>query len=151
MARTMTGGESSTARFVAHQLQEDERHIKRSYALGLPEIFNELSDVAEECRHPGWDGNVAQPIESDVLCMAYRVLESMPLGVAPTSVGAEPDGHVTLEWHRNPRRTLSVSISPEGDLHYAALLGPRRRFGTEPFMGDFPTGLLDLISEVNVQ
>jgi hypothetical protein len=56
---------------------------------------------------------------------------------------------LTLEWHSSPRRTLSVSITPEGDLHYAALLGPRKKaYGTEPFFDEVPKAILDLIGQV---
>ena len=57
---------------------------------------------------------------------------------APT-IGVEPDGHITFEWYRDPGRVLSVSIGPDGDLHYAALLGGVSRVnGTEPFFRDVP-------------
>ncbi|MFH0937823.1 MAG: hypothetical protein V1899_00835 [Planctomycetota bacterium] len=65
------------------------------------------------------------------------------------SVGAEPDGHVTLEWHHSSRRTLSVSVSPDGELHYAALFGASKVYGTEPFFGNVPKSILDLISQVD--
>ena len=74
---------------------------------------------------PNWDAYAAAPGE-EAFFLAYRFLEPLPLGAPAPSVGAEADGHVTLEWHRSPRRTLSVSVSAQGDLHYAARLGPSR-------------------------
>jgi hypothetical protein len=41
-----------------------------------------------------------------------------------------------------------VSITPEGDLHYAALIGPNKAYGTEVFFGEVPAGILDLIRRV---
>jgi len=41
-----------------------------------------------------------------------------------------------------------VSVSPEGDLHYAALLGPNKAYGTELFFGEVPKAILDLIARV---
>jgi hypothetical protein len=63
-------------------------------------------------------------------------------------VGAEPDGHITLEWYRGPRWTLSVSVSPDGMLYYAALFGSSEVRGAEPFFGDVPDIILSLIRRV---
>ena len=104
--------------------------------------------VLEECRVPNWDAQGAAPVTEDAYRVACRFLESLPLGIRAPSIGAEPDGHLTLEWHRSPRRTLSVSASPEGDLHYAALLGSSKAYGTEPFLGYPPKPILDLIHRV---
>ena len=65
--------------------------------------------------------------------------------MAAPSVGAEPDGQITFEWYQSQRRILSVSVSQEGDLHYAALLGYSRRYGTEPFFGEIPADILKLV------
>jgi hypothetical protein len=109
---------------------------------------DELATVWEECRNPNWDGFKALPISQDALHGAYTFLESLPLGFPPPSIGAEPDGEVTLEWHRSERRTLSISVSPDGELHYAALLGPNRVYGTEVFFGEVPRSIEDLIRRV---
>jgi hypothetical protein len=78
----------------------------------------------------------------------YQLLESLPLGFPAPSIGAEPDGQLTLEWHRSPRRTLSVSVDGDGNLHYAALLGPNRAYGTEAFFGEFPDAIRQLVWKV---
>ncbi len=144
-------GFSETARFVAAQTEQGRRLLQDSYSLGLggKGVFDDLSGVAEECRTPNWDGYGAASVSEETFRQAYRFLEALPLGTPPPSVGAEPDGHLTLEWYRSPRRTLSVSVSPEGDLHYAALLGPSKAYGTEPFFGEVPRVILDLIHQVS--
>lgn len=143
-------GTSDAARFVAERGEQGRRRLQDSYTLGMggKGVFAELGAVAEECHLPNWDGYEAAPIRDETYLLAYRFLDALPLGTPAPSVGAEPDGHLTLEWHRAPRRTLSVSVSPEGDLHYAALLGPRRAYGTEPFFGEVPKVILDLIRRV---
>ena len=108
----------------------------------------DVSRIAQECSMTNWDGYGAAPIAGDTHWQACLFLDTLPLGTPAPSVGAEPDGHLTLEWYRSPRHTLSVSVSPEGDLHYAALLGPAKAYGTEPFLGDIPQSILDLIHRV---
>jgi hypothetical protein len=55
-----------------------------------------------------------------------------------------------LEWYHSPRRTLSISFSKNSELHYAALLGASKTYGTEPFFGDVPKIIVDLVSRVMV-
>ncbi len=145
-----TRATSNEAQHVADQFEVGRRHLQNSVSLGLGReaAFNELCSVADDCKVPNWDSQGAVAVVDDTYRVAYRFLEALPLGVQTPSVGAEPDGQLTLEWYRSPRRTLSVSVSPEGDLHYAALLGSRKRYGTEPFYGEAPKVILDLVAEV---
>ena len=43
-------------------------------------------------------------------------LEVLPDGLPMPSPGAEPDGQLTLEWHKSAYQTLSVSVTADGDL-----------------------------------
>jgi hypothetical protein len=146
-----TSGSSKTALYAVEQVEEGRRRLQTSYSLGLAGkgVFDELCEVADDCRLSNWDGYGAAPVTQETYRLAYLFLEALPLGIPAPTVGAEPDGHVTFEWHRSPRRTLSVSISPDGELHFAALLpGPSKDYGTRPFIGDVPARILGLIREV---
>lgn len=145
-----TVGSSGVARFVAQKFAQGWGRLRDSNSLGagFGAASEELHSVAEECGLPNWDGYGAAPVVQETVGQAYRFLTALPLGTPAPSVGAEPDGHIAFEWYRSPRRTLSVSISPEGDLHYAALLGLRKTHGTEPFFGEVPQDILDLIRRV---
>jgi hypothetical protein len=111
-------------------------------------VFDELLKTFEECREPNWDGYGAQSVREETYDLAHQFLTVLPLSTPVPSIGAEPDGHITVEWYRSPQRTLSVSISPDGDLHYAALLGSTKTCGTEPFTGEIPKIIFDLIRRV---
>lgn len=147
-----TRATSDAARHVADQLQTGLGHLQNSVSFGFGEksVLSELCAVGDECEASNWDAQGAGAVADDTYRVAYGFLEAMPLGTPVPSIGAEPDGQITLEWYRSPRRTLSVSVSPDGDLHYAALLGPRKRHGTEPFFGEVPKVILDLITEVMI-
>lgn len=145
----LTRGVSDAARFVVETTAEGRRHLQTSRALGIEDAaFGELATVWEECREANWDGFHALPVVQDTLRNTYVFIESLPLGFPAPSIGAEPDGHLTLEWHRSTRRTLSVSVSPDGDLHFAAMFGPNRAYGTEAFLGEVPDSILDLLRRV---
>jgi hypothetical protein len=132
----------------AETLFDPENKIKFGgprYRRGGP--FQQLQEVFIECSFEGWDGEKARPISEEVRQMAIALLESLPLGIEAPEVGAEPDGHITLEWYRSPRRILSVSVGPERELHYAALFGASKRYGSEPFFGETPETIMDLIKK----
>jgi len=112
--------------------------------------INDLQAVASECNSSGWDGYNAEPVTADTYNLASQFLKVLPSYSQPTSVGAEPDGHITLEWYHSQRRLLSLSISPEGMLYYAALFGTSKQYGSEPFLGSAPQPIISLIHRVAV-
>jgi hypothetical protein len=146
-----SGANSSTALFVDKEAQRGRRLLQESRVLGFrgKGAFDELNQVYAECLEPNWDGYGAMPVSNTTYRLAYEFLDAFPLGMPLPSFGAEPDGHLTLEWHHSPRWTLSVSVSPERELHYAALLGASKMYGTEPFFGEIPSRILDLIRQVS--
>lgn len=148
---SLTPGFSDAALYVEHSTQRSRRQLQGANVFGIDgALRDELATVWEECRQPNWDGFQAIPIDQDGLRSAYVFLESLPLGFPAPSIGAEPDGAITLEWYHSERRTLSVSVSSADELHYAALLGLNRVYGTEAFFGDVPGSILDLIRKVYV-
>ena len=145
---TFHGG-SPAADYIEEQLAGQRRFLHKSAALGVEQLLrDELAETWEACSRPDWDGYDARPVTWNTYQNARQFLLALPLGTPLPEIGAEPDGHITLEWHAAPRRTLSVSVSPDELLHFAALLGPSRLCGTEPFFGDVPQRILGLIHDV---
>lgn len=144
-------GTSATAEFIAKQAQERRQKWLSSYTFGqqLSVSVKDLHQIYQECSQTNWDGYEAMPVAVETYELAYQFLEALPLGTSAPTLGAEPDGHITFEWFQSPRRMLSVSISPEGDLHYAALLGSSTHYGTEPFYGEAPATILDIIRRIS--
>jgi hypothetical protein len=143
----LSPGVSNEAKFVARRIRCGRRYLSKSNTLG-GDAMDELGSVWKDCSVTDWDGYGAIAVTQDSLRNAYLVLESLPPGFPVPSVGAEPDGALTLEWYRSPRRTVSVSIDETCDLHYAALLGPNQQFGTEFFCGELPHRIAVLVGEV---
>jgi hypothetical protein len=141
---------SGTAEYVAMASERSRDTVMNSLVLGQPfqKSINELKAVVAECRTSNWDGYNAYPVAADTYDFARQFLQALPLYSAPTSIGAEPDGHLTLEWHKSSRWLLSLSISPEGMLYYAALFGSSKQYGSEPFLGNVPQQILNLINRV---
>jgi len=143
---TTSRGTSETADFISEKIQKTHEQIENSYSFGQP--FNELIQIFQDCHNSNWDGYKALPVLPNTLSLAQEVLRALPLGTPAPSFGAEPDGHITMEWYHSPYRTLSVSISPEKKLHFAALIGTNTYYGTESFYGDVSKNIKDLIHRV---
>ncbi len=109
---------------------------------------DELQAVWESCRTPAWDGYGALAASQEALCTSRRFLESLPRDFPAPSIGAEPDGALTMEWHGSERRTLSVSVVSGEELHFAGLFGSNRVYGSEAFLAEVPQPILDLIRRV---
>ncbi|HEY5993880.1 MAG TPA: hypothetical protein VIU46_04680 [Gallionellaceae bacterium] len=142
-----TLGASGTAEYVAERIAQGRNQLRKSDSLsgGVQAALDELHAIADECKLSGWDGYEAEPPSEQTIRQAEQFLNSLPLGARAPSVGVEPDGQITFEWFQSPRRILSVSVTSDGDLHYAALLGYCRRYGTEPFFGKIPAEISRLI------
>lgn len=143
-------GASPVAQFIADRAGEVRRQFQESISFGARArvAMEELCDTFEHCKAAGWDGYDAFPVDPQTYYNASRFIEALPAGIAAPSIGVEPDGHLTFEWYKQPRQTLSVSISPDGEIHYAGLFGGSKAYGTEPFYGEIPSALLELIQRL---
>jgi hypothetical protein len=152
-AGEITGGMSDAARFI--EQRENQRRAELLISAGgmdspLNSVQNELIDVILTSSEPNWNGYDAAPVKPNSIRDSLRLVQVIPLGIPAPSIGAEPDGDITFEWYAAPRKTLSVSVDDCGNLHYAALLGPDRAFGTEAFVGILPRRILDLIYQIKL-
>jgi hypothetical protein len=145
---TMSRGNSETAQYLDKASQAKSQYFRESAAFSKQPAYNELFSVWNECKIANWDGYNAFPVKKMTLFNTYSFIEALPLGTSLPSIGVEPDGHLTLEWYRHPRWTLSISISPEYNLYYAALFGESVERGSEVFAGIVPRTILDLIQRV---
>lgn len=150
MTAVISRSNSDAARQLDEQLSRVNASLHDSIALGAQSaVCGELADVYLECRHPNWDGFNALPVDPDSFELARAFLLSLPLGTSAPSAGAHPDGQISLEWYNGPRRSLTISFDPVGNLHYAAFAGPSRACGTAAFDGEAPHIILELIEQIS--
>ena len=115
------------------------------------QLEKNLLQVYNECQNPNWDGYGAESVTSITLEYAKQFLNILPEDVliADLSVCADPDGDISFDWYWGPFGTISISISAEGKLCYAALYGDEKIHGVEIFNGVLPKKIKDLIHEIN--
>ncbi len=149
MTQLLSGGYSPEAEFVNKQLGQQRTRSQSSSTFGRPAAFDELLDVWNECKEANWDGYDANPMSRQTRDQACRLLEMLSSTLPSPSFGAEPDGALTMEWYRKPGWVLSVSVDGTDALHYAALLGKEKSYGTCRIVEGFPRRIADLIREVS--
>lgn len=95
----------------------------------IAESLDELDKLAKDCSSPNWDGYGANPIDVKSVHAVAKFLHAMPCDCPMPSFGADPDGMITMDWHRDKQHTLSVSVAPHGDLIYAGICDGERLHG----------------------
>lgn len=148
MSMAPSSAVGSEAALIARAIQDELGEYLRLESNATGASMRELAALADACAEAGWDGRDAASVDQSTVAVAQQVLLSIPSGIPRPALGAEPDGQITMEWYSNPRRVLSVSVSSDGVLCFAATLGAATRFGREPFHGWMPRSILDLINEV---
>ncbi|MGI8980922.1 MAG: hypothetical protein ACR2FY_16975 [Pirellulaceae bacterium] len=125
------------------------RHQQReAVTFSRQPAYDALWEAWQPCKVANWDGEGAEAIEQVTYQNAYRLIEALPSGFPSPTVTAEPDGHISLEWYRHPRQILTVSISPEGTLYWAALVGSEDPRGSCRLFDEFPETLRHWIARV---
>ncbi len=111
-------------------------------------LDDQLIDVYQTCSTAGWEGASSLAVQSGTLLLAKELIESLPKSYRTPVISGEPDGHVALEWFVSARRILTVSVSPDRRLHWAALIGTEDPRGSCMFYGEAPKTLLYWIGRI---
>ena len=132
---------------VAQMMRRIGEDALSSYYLGyaFEALKCELSEIYEETRVFGWDGMTAAPIEELAVTKAFEFIDTFPRDIPMPELAPGPDGNIHFEWYFGPRRVITVCVSIDAELSFASLDGAKRLNGAEPFVGEFPFRLAELI------
>jgi len=150
-ALMVSKGNSSAASYVDQKRISTTQYFSHTVTFGKQPAYTELLNLWKECKQSDWDGYKALPVQEETLNNALVFIYALPLGFPLPSFGVEPDGHITMEWYCHPRWLLSVSISPDKKLYYAALFDNDIIKGNENFYGDISRTITTLIERVKSQ
>lgn len=123
-------------------------HLQESRSVGIQEVLDDLLALAQEAGTADWNGYGAEPLRKASLQNAESLLRSFGLGAAHPCLGASNAGWVTMQWARSATWTLSLMITDDGLIHWAALLGSSRSSGTMPLNAAAVQELLKTINRV---
>lgn len=108
---------------------------EQSVALFGPKssALSELSQLAEECTEPDWDGYGAEALDMRALRLAREIVRSLPDDLPMPSFSIEPDGCVSLDWMPARNRTFTLSAGKSDRLPYAWIDGTDRGHAVAKF------------------
>lgn len=144
----VTSGLSEAAKLLEQTQRGIDSRCRYAVTLSRQQALNAVWEVWQATEE-GWstaEGEMA--ISQEVRDTAIRFVEALPLAFPQPSISAEPDGHINLEWYRNPRRVISVSVAPSDRLHWAALIGSESPRGSARFIDRIPESILRYIARV---
>ncbi|QYK49088.1 MAG: hypothetical protein KF838_04375 [Phycisphaeraceae bacterium] len=138
-------GLSDESVYVDMRLSMLREPLKDSRSIGVQALLDDLYLLADECGKANWDGHGAVPVSPDALANAEAFIRCLRMDLREASLGATSKGWVTIQWGVGPRWTLSIAVTADGWLHWAALFGSERAHGTTPFLGSIPKNLVERI------
>ena len=146
-----TGGVGAIADDISRKrryIYESQVERPATYFPLLNQVLPELQEVVAETSSPNWNGYGALPVTEGSFDKAKQFISMLPGSTPVPIVSAAPNGQITLEWYRAPKQLLSISVSPNGQLHFAALVGNNESYGTRELLDKPPEDITRLISEV---
>ncbi|MGH9891758.1 MAG: hypothetical protein ACREA0_07215 [bacterium] len=102
-----------------------------------------LEVASAEAASDNWDGYGGQAVTYGVKLRAQAFLDALPEGVPLPIIGLDPDGEIAFEWYLGPRQVFSVSVGERYEVAYAGLFGVNSSHGTEYFMDELPSAVMD--------
>lgn len=148
MSSDTARGFSDAAKYLTNKRNSLREWQQEAVTFSRQPAYDALWDAWQPCKEANWDGEGADAVEREAYQTAYLLIEALPSGVPSPTIAAEPDGHLSFEWYKHSRQLLSVSVSPDGTLYWAALVGSEDPRGSCQFDGEFPRTLLYWIGRV---
>lgn len=109
-----------------------------------------LADAFEAAGHEGWDGMDTPHVEPSTYLYAHQFLTVLPETVVLPEIYADQDGDICFDWDQGRRYVLTVCVSRDGTLTYAALYGHAKSHGVELLADGLPKTIAALIDCVAV-
>lgn len=145
-----TRGFSPTAEYLQSWERDIRQRQRNTVTFSRQPATEAVLEAFEQCSESDWDGEGAMAVEFDTYLTAVRLIEALPCGLPSPSVCAEPDGQINLEWFKHPRCVVSASVSHDGVIYWAALVGVNKQRGASHFIDDFPPEISQSIARVMV-
>lgn len=143
-------GISEYAKVVSDSLDDLRKEVKNeneSFGSSLIETLKELDEAALDASVANWDGFGGKKIDKESYINAQKFLNNLPVGVSMPEVSIHPDGEVALEWFKNRKYVLTVSISSDEEIAYAFRFGLSKGYEKKYFGDDIPETVLEKIKE----
>lgn len=107
-----------------------------------------IEQAVRDCTEANWDGHGAAPVNRLSAEWAGRLLDDLPAGLAAPEIGVAPDGNIVLEWIGDRKDVLSISVEPDGEIHFAMRSPTTKLTGKEAYVGGLSPALAEALDAV---
>jgi len=108
-----------------------------------------LLKTFQEHSTPDWDGYGARAASFAAFEKAWQLIQELPKHEPIPEFIVHPDGEIAFEWTGNRESVLTITLSDDVWLKWAALIGGERVYGRIPFSGALPARIRRLVSAIN--
>lgn len=147
--RPLSISAGATADRLARLLTDAASHARDNATDWRPFTNALIEELALEHSQPNWDGYGALPVAPEAKTFAQAIIDLLPFTFPAPDPVADPEGELALSWDFGPGHVFTLSISRNGTLSYAGLLGEgRKKHGMEPFEGGVPEVVIESVKEL---
>ena len=138
----------------AGSASRDIQHRQRLFQLHYPareRLAQELTSFLDPQVATSWLGASSKGADFPAVQAGLRFLALLPpTYLANIELAPEIDGAIGLDWYLNPEKQLSITLSANGELHYAAIVGPiERASGRLLFDDSIPEEIARLLGRIS--
>jgi hypothetical protein len=87
------------------------------------DIDEQLISVCREASYPDWDGEGSSAVSLVTVQIVRDFVDTLSNEYRYLTIVPENDGHVSMEWYKDKQHLLSISVSLDRTMYWAALIG----------------------------
>ena len=80
-----------------------------------------VQDLLITAGEPNWDREGADPVTTEIVEIARRVIKELPGDIEIPQISADPQGNVEFDWYLENGTMFTISIGKEGDVAISGL------------------------------
>ena len=80
-----------------------------------------VQDLVSTAGEPNWDGEGADPVTTEIVEIAQRVVKELPGDIELPQISADPEGNIEFDWYLENGTMFTISVGKEGDFAISGL------------------------------
>ena len=121
-------------------------HANEPLSLGWKrDLYCRTIEIGQECAQVDWDGYGGAAITPEAVTRTLELIAELPEMLQPPHPVPSPDGHISLQWHDQERRIVSVSPREDRLVWAAVLSADDTQYGKAPLWKGWPQAVNEIL------
>lgn len=121
-------------------------HANEPLSLGWKrDLYDRAIEIGQECAQADWDGYGGAAITPEAVTSTLELIAELPEMLQPPHLAPSPDGYISLQWHDQERRIVSVSPKEDRLVWAAVLSDDDTQYGKAPLGKGWPQALNEIL------